>query len=132
LKRALLLGAVTAALAAFAGSQAATAAFIPPPPPPTKAEHNPFTTEDGIFLCYSKFQVVPGVWSPDVAAQLLADGYWYPDALPGNIDGGTNVGSFNLQCNAAGTPTGMFVNLNGEVVGPDVAAQNLGYYPEFG
>jgi hypothetical protein len=103
--------------------QAPTACKTPTPPPFV----NP---PDGIFLCYSTSQVVPGVWLQDQAAQLLADGYYYPKALAGNVEGGTNLGSFHLVCNASGTPTGMFVNENGEVVGPDHAADNLGYYPQ--
>jgi hypothetical protein len=85
---------------------------------------------DGIFLCYSTSQVEPGVWLQDQAAELLAAGYYYPKALPGNVDGGTNLGSFHLVCNASGTPTGMFVNENGEVIPPEHAQGNLGYYPQ--
>jgi hypothetical protein len=87
-------------------------------------------TPDGIFLCYSTSQVEPGVWMQDQAAELLAAGYYYPKALPGNVDGGTNLGSFHLVCNASGTPTGMFVNENGEVIPPEHAQGNLGYYPQ--
>jgi hypothetical protein len=85
---------------------------------------------DGILLCYSKAQTEPGVWMQDQAAELLAAGYYYPKALPGNVDGGTNLGSFHLVCNASGTPTGMFVNENGEVVSVEHADHNLGYYPQ--
>ncbi len=85
---------------------------------------------DGVFLCYSKSQTEPGVWMQDQAAELLAAGYYYPQAVAGNVDGGTNLGSFHLVCNATGTPTGMFVNENGEVVSAEYAAVNLGYYPQ--
>jgi hypothetical protein len=100
-----------------------TACKTPTPPPYV----NP---PDGIFLCYSKEQVEPGVWLQDQAAELLAAGYYYPNALAGNVEGGTNLGSFHLVCNASGTPTGMFVNANGEVVPPEHAQGNLGYYPQ--
>jgi hypothetical protein len=85
---------------------------------------------DGIFLCYSKSQTEPGVWMQDQAAELLAAGYYYPKALSGNVDGGTNLGSFHLVCNAGGTSTGMFVNANGEVVSAEYAGDSLGYYPQ--
>jgi hypothetical protein len=91
-------------------------------PPPDNAP-------DGIFLCYSKFQVLPGVWQQDQAAELLAQGYWYPNAVKGNVEGGPNLGAYHLVCNATGTPTGMFVNQNGEVFGPDYVDDNLGNYP---
>src|SRR5438045_318729 len=55
---------------------------------------------NGVFLCYSKSQTVPGVWGQGQAAQLLAEGYFLPAALRGNVDGGTNLGDFHLQCNA--------------------------------
>lgn len=84
---------------------------------------------DAIFLCYSKFQVLPGVWPHDVAADLLAAGYWYPNAVPGNVDGGPNLGAYHLVCNATGTATGDDLNLNGEVVSAAYADDNLGYYP---
>jgi hypothetical protein len=92
-------------------------------PPPDDA------APDGIFLCYSKFQLLPGVWPQDQAAELLAEGYWYPSAVKGNVEGGPNLGAYHLVCNATGTPTEMFVNQNGEVVGKDYADGNLGYYP---
>ena len=91
-------------------------------PPPDDAP-------DGIFLCYSKFQVLPGVWNQDQAALLLAEGYWYPNAVKGNVEGGPNLGAYHLVCNATGTPTEMFVNANGEVVSKEYAGGNIGYYP---
>jgi hypothetical protein len=87
---------------------------------------------DGIFLCYSKSQTEPGVWMQDQAAELLAAGYYYPSALAGNVNGGTNLGAFHLVCNASGTPTGKSVNENGEVVSAEYADHNLGYYPQLG
>ncbi len=41
--------------------------------------------EDNIFLCYSKFQVDPGVWRMSIAKSLLKEGdYWLPYAVAGN------------------------------------------------
>jgi hypothetical protein len=111
------VGAATAPAAPLA-SPAATRCQGPPPAGP-----------DGVFLCYSKFQMLPGVWPEDQAASLLAQGYWYPNAVKGNVEGGPNLGEYHLVCNATGTPTGMFVNENGEVVSKEYAAGNLGYYP---
>jgi hypothetical protein len=135
---ALAVGALTAVQAASAQPRECGPVKPPPkaPAPPAecgkKVEPPVVNLPDGVFLCYSKFQTEPGVWMQDQAAELLAAGYWYPNALPGNVDGGTNVGSFHLVCNASGTPTGMFVNENGEVVSADYAARNLGHYPQLG
>jgi hypothetical protein len=58
--------------------------------------------EDGIFLCYSKFQVDPGVWGYSQAQQLLAGGgYWKPYAVIGT-DSSTRVGPYSLVCNPGG------------------------------
>jgi hypothetical protein len=84
---------------------------------------------DDVFLCYSKFQVEPGVWPPDVAAKLLADGYYYPVAVKGNVAGGTNLGDYHLVCNAPAGSTGEVVNENGEVLPERIAGGTLGYYP---
>jgi hypothetical protein len=86
---------------------------------------------DGVFLCYSKFQVVPNVWPQDQAAMLLAAGYWYPNAVPGNDPMFPNLGKYHLVCNAPGTSTGMVVNENGEVFPEAYAHQPgaIGYYP---
>ena len=84
-----------------------------------------------MFLCYSKFQKAPGVWSQGQAAELLDAGYYKPAALRGNIEGGTNIGPFHLECNATGTETQRFINRNGELVSPAIvaAAGTLGFYP---
>jgi hypothetical protein len=55
--------------------------------------------EEGIFLCYSTFQVDPGEWTYSVAQQLLAGGgYWRPYAVlgPGSS---TQLGFYSLVCN---------------------------------
>jgi hypothetical protein len=84
---------------------------------------------DDVFLCYSKFQVEPGVWPPDVAAELLAAGYYYPVAVKGNVPGGTNLGDYHLVCNATPASSGEVVNANGIVMPAEVAGEALGYYP---
>jgi len=84
---------------------------------------------DAVFLSYSKFQVDPGVWAPDIAAALLAGGYYLPTAVKGNVPGGTNIGDYHLVCNAPAASTGEVVNENGEVFPGSVAGDTLGYYP---
>jgi hypothetical protein len=87
---------------------------------------------DGVFLCYSKFQTTPGVWPQDEAAALLAEGYWPPVAVAGNIEGGPNLGGYHLVCNATGAPTGKVVNENGEVFDGSPTADGIGYYALIG
>ncbi len=151
MKRALLLGSILALVAIALGAPQVGAAHPPcgnngtevviPDAVPGGTAFVPsfvsiandckttFDTTDNVFLCYSKFQVDPSFWAPDQAADLLSGGYWYPNAVPGNVPGGTNLGDYHLVCNAPGTPTGDYLNLNGEVVSKDVADDNLGYYP---
>lgn len=93
---------------------------------------------DNVFLCYSTFSNVPGVWSVPVAQGLLkGGGYWQPYAVPGNVDGGTNIGGYHLVCNlasgqAAGDSTlGGAGEVDGANTKPDVT--NVpGYYPIIG
>jgi hypothetical protein len=86
---------------------------------------------DHVFLCYSKFQVQPGVWSAVDAVLLMQAGYWQPTAVDGNVTGGTNVGKYNLQCNV--TPKGDgYVDASGVFWPPNFAPAHeevLGYYP---
>jgi hypothetical protein len=84
---------------------------------------------DNVFLCYSKFQVDPGVWPPEQAAQLLAAGYYYPVAVLGNVPGATNLGGYHLVCNGKAAASGDVVNENGLVLPAFVAGDTLGYYP---
>jgi hypothetical protein len=53
---------------------------------------------DGIFLCYSRWQVDPGVWGIAQAQGLLAGGYWKPVAVAG-IQSATRLGAYSLVCN---------------------------------
>jgi hypothetical protein len=55
-------------------------------------------TPGGIFLCYSQYQVDPGVWSSSQAQELLAGGYWKPVAVAG-LQSSTRYGAFSLVCN---------------------------------
>src|SRR5574340_1603900 len=81
-----LLGGCVAALALVAAAPGAAVA--------------PAAPEDSTFLCYSAYQVDPGVW-PVSQAQILYTtfGYWQPFAVKGNVTGGTNVGAYHLTCN---------------------------------
>jgi len=98
-----------------------TVASTPPPVPQVNS----------MFLCYSKSQVQPGVWTTDDGAKLIKQGYWKPTAVDGNMAGGTNLGKYNLQCNA--TPKGDgYVGSNGEWYGTEwasFAALSTGLYP---
>jgi hypothetical protein len=90
---------------------AAGACAVAPDPTPTPtptatpaaasphADPGPPRGEEGIFLCYSKFQVDPGVWEYSLAQQLLAGGgYWKPYAVLGT-DSSTRFGAYSLVCN---------------------------------
>lgn len=91
--------------------------------------------ENGAFLCYSAFQITPGVWPMHEAQQLLAGGgYWQPYAVEGNVPYGTNVGGYHLLCNvAAGQAVGQqFAGAGGDRSGPEAHAAlvgMLGWYP---
>lgn len=62
------------------------------------------SSEIDVFLCYSKWQVQPGVWPYHIAADLVAnEGYWLPYAVEGNVAFGTNIGGYHLVCNIAST-----------------------------
>jgi hypothetical protein len=114
-----------------------TAPEEPPvvPPAPVKP-----VVEGGIFLCYSKWQEVPGVWPYGVAKNLVEnEGYWLPYAVPGNVPFGTNIGGFHLACNVATTQSVSDSRLGagGETYAPGVHQNNLknvfgAFYPVAG
>jgi hypothetical protein len=88
--------------------------------------------EEGIFLCYSKFQVDPGVWTFSTAQTLLAGGgYWKPYAVlgPGSS---THMGYYSLVCNpgkvAASAPTAA-VDGSGDVLAVPGLLDLLNVYP---
>ena len=90
--------------------------------------------ENGVFLCYSAYQDQPGVWPASEAKALLEKGYWYPYAVSGKVDGGTNVGDYHLTCNIAATQSvskTSFVGGDGTVLGSAYAGV-LGVYPMIG
>ncbi len=130
---ALLVAVVVVVVGAVASG--AGAAIVRPPAGPDTSNIKPEVA--GIFLCYSKSQVIPGVWPTDVAKTLIAAGYWEAYAVPGNVVGGTNIGSFNLVCNpsaAQATTNGGYVEARGnawEVV-PNVPPEILGTYAVVG
>jgi hypothetical protein len=71
-----------------------------------------------VYVCYSKFEQDGGeVEDVATAGALVAAGRWYPTALPGNVDGGENVGGYHLSCNppATSAPTGQYVGIGGAV-----------------
>lgn len=91
---------------------------------------------ENIFLCYSKFQVDPGVWSLADATQLVAGGgYWKPSAVFGGASS-TKVGFFNLVCNpggataasAATTPT-LGVQSGGDMTSVPSMMDQIDVYP---
>jgi len=94
--------------------------------------------DNHVFLCYSKFNDVPGVWSASQAQELMADGYWSPEAVAGTVDGGTNLGGYHLVCNPPTSalalasseqdPTTAYIGADGTPVG-DAVAGVQGYYP---
>jgi hypothetical protein len=106
-----------------------TKAPAPVTPPPAPAGENSF------FLCYSVFQVDPGVWPYHIAAQLMAGGgYWQPYAVKGNVQWGTNVGDYHLVCNiATGQAAGQqFAGAGGDISGAEafpMLTGQLGWYP---
>lgn len=106
--------------------------------------------ENSTFLCYSSYQVEPGVWPVSQAATLYSTfGYWQPFAVMGNVTGGTNVGAYHLVCNlapgsaiAAHRATSSsalgdsikhgYVGIGGTVYGADLhdaMANTLGFFP---
>jgi len=89
------------------------------------------------FLCYSKFNDVPGVWPDEEAQSLIDEGYWSPTAMDGNVAGGTNIGAYHLVCNppaasisfaSVADPVTLYVGGDGTPVG-GAGAGNPGYYP---
>jgi hypothetical protein len=109
------LGRITSAFAISGGlfhpviAGACPAPVVTPTPTPTPTD-TPASADstsaaqgpESIFLCYSKFQVEPGVWSLADATQLVAGGgYWKPSAVFGGASS-TKVGAFNLVCNPGG------------------------------
>ena len=95
-------------------------------------------SDNHIFLCYSKFNDVPGVWPAAEAQALMDEGYWSPEAIEGTVDGGTNIGGYHLVCNpplaplsfasSVTDPATAYIGGDGTLVG-EAAAGIPGYYP---
>jgi hypothetical protein len=84
-----LAGACPIAPTPDPGAVAGTSAAAAPAP----------RAEEGIFLCYSKWQVDPGVWTASEAQLLLLTGeYWKPYAVLG-AGTSTQLGAYSLNCN---------------------------------
>jgi hypothetical protein len=75
-----------------------TVTFVPTPAPTAPPAQPVVRPPDGAFLCYSRFQVDPGVWPEAEASALLAKGYWRPTAVPGAVSA-TRLGPYSLICN---------------------------------
>ena len=102
-------------------------------PPPAASVTLP-PQENNVFLCYSAFQTTPGVWNVKEAPGLIAQGYWHPYAVAGNVEGGTNIGTYHLTCNlATGQAAGQqFAALDGYLTGIDQftgVSGVIGWYP---
>lgn len=71
-----------------------------------------------MFVCYSKWEQDGGAVFPTSEAEaLLTAGWWLPTAIPGNVPGGDNLGTYHLECNPpAGVATGQSVDGGGGVV----------------
>jgi len=93
----------------------------------------PVAPENHVFLCYSKFEVDPGVWPVSQAQALLESGYWEPSAVSGTVGGGTNIGSFHLVCNppASSVSDGLYIGADGSMI-PGADAGAAGFYPHVG
>ena len=105
-------------------SEAACLSFISPP-----------RDEESAFLCYSRFQVDPGVWVNSQASTLLAGGYWIPDAVRGETLGSKTVltGGYALVCNPPSgyAPTGKYVDESNDLFSAASGKSLLGLYPVF-
>jgi hypothetical protein len=93
----------------------------------------PVAPENHVFLCYSRFEVDPGVWPVSQAQALLESGYWEPSAVSGTVGGGTNIGSFHLVCNppTSSVSDGLYIGGDGSMI-PGADAGAAGFYPHVG
>lgn len=74
------------------------------------------------YLCWNHEMVDPVAYFDSVADQMWTTGnYFEPQAILGNVAGGTNIGAYHLVCNAPATmtPTGYGLGGSGEVYTPD-------------
>jgi len=97
-------------------------------PPPVVVVDPVVSQDSAIWLCDTNNQL--NDYSSGDALGLLAVGYVEAQAVDGNVDGGTNVGSFHLVCGSKLTPTGFYVGDGGSVYGADYgpARETTGFY----
>jgi hypothetical protein len=127
------LAALAAVVSVVFGVSAASAAAAGPP--------------NNSYLCYSKFQIDPGVWSDSPtgfkgglggnvsSSALLKLGYWQPFAQKSTPTATKLPGGWYLHCNPPGatvasTPSAI-IGGAGETVGNKSLAALPGYYPMF-
>lgn len=104
---------------------------LPGAPAANEPEPRP---ENNVFLCYSKWQVDPGVWPLSAARTLFDSGYWQPFALQGSYSktrpGG---GEFTLACNLpagmAAPGSGSAIDSGGVIYPNPPYVSGLGFYP---
>jgi hypothetical protein len=75
------------------------------------------------YLCWNHEMVNPVAYFDSVADEMWMTGnYFEPQAVLGNVDGGTNIGAYHLVCNAVSTlsPTGWGLGGSGEVYAPAI------------
>lgn len=78
------------------------------------------------YLCWNHDMVNPVAYIDKTADTMWKTGnYIEPQAILGNVVGGTNIGAYHLVCNAPSTmrPTGFGLGGSGEVYAPDAMAQ---------
>jgi len=101
----------------------------PAPPAQTPVVASP-AGENSTYLCYSKRQDNPGVWTMGVAQRLLDGGtYWKPYAIAGA--GIQPAGAYHLVCNLGADEqvTGAVVGNDGMTGPAGVGATTLNWYP---
>lgn len=86
----------------------------------------PSDTVASTYLCWNRDMVNPVAYTDKTADEMWKTGnYFEPQAVLGNVVGGTNIGAYHLVCNASSTMTITDVGLggSGEVYAPDAMAQ---------
>lgn len=77
------------------------------------------------YLCWNRDMVNPVAYIDKVADTMWKTGkYFEPQAILGNVEGGTNIGAYHLVCNAPATMkmTELGLGGSGEVYGADIMA----------
>lgn len=84
------------------------------------------------YLCWNQTMVDPVEYIDKVADTMwLSGNYFEPQAVLGNVEGGTNIGAYHLVCNMAGTlkETDQSVGGSGEVYDAQVTALMHAQHP---